>query len=246
MNFGAGNPPAGTRWVHEMSFIAPTTSTYTFDFSADYFGVIVPMFGPTSNMWIDGLAMIYAGSFNPANPCQNLVGGGDDGAAIVGFGALQPLFDINLVAGQSYVLVYTSWGALNPAGLGDFYYQFNVTPPIFLSDLIAQECTIGCTEIAQLQAATTLAQLTALGINEPTVTDNCGLAGGVTFTVSAVSSSDVCDDRFLTITYSATDVCGNTATCERQVLVENDVLETVCGNLRNYDNLDLEGFECDE
>lgn len=238
------NPPNGSKLYFTVPFTVSASGSYTFNFAH-----VLPA---SCNLVLtnDAIAMVYTGAFNPAAPCANLVGGGDDGAG------LMPVFTVNLTAGTQYTLVYATWGNVaNPFVIPPQFagfcinFSWNVTAGpglVVLNDVFVEtDCTIACTEIAQLTSATTLAQLRALGLTDPVASDNCDV-NPITFTVGPVSSSDVCDDRFVPITYTVSDVCGNVTTCVRQVFVGRDDLGSVCGNLRNYDGLDLEAFECDE
>lgn len=238
------NPPNGSKLYFSVPFTVSASGSYTFNFAH-----VLPA---SCNLVLtnDAIAMVYTGAFNPAAPCANLVGGGDDGAG------LMPVFTVNLNAGTQYTLVYATWGNVaNPFVIPPQFagfcinFSWNVTAgpgDVIMSNIFVEtDCTIGCTEIAQLTSATTLAQLRDLGLTDPVATDNCDV-NPITFTVGPVSSSDVCDDRFVPITYTVSDVCGNVTTCVRQVFVDRDDLGAVCGNLRNYDFLDLDGFECDE
>lgn len=61
-----------------------------------------------------------------------------------------------------------------------------------------------------------------LNIDDVTVTDNCG--GSVTILPASSISQFVCENQYLiTRSYSATDACGNTATCTHTILVYDDV-----------------------
>jgi len=57
--------------------------------------------------------------------------------------------------------------------------------------------------------------------------DNCGAIASVLF-VSDVISNQSCVNRFtITRTYSATDICGNTATCSQTILVNDQIPPTI-------------------
>jgi uncharacterized repeat protein (TIGR01451 family) len=57
-------------------------------------------------------------------------------------------------------------------------------------------------------------------INSVTSTDNCGGGAPVIAHVSDITINVVCANRFTVVrTYSATDVCGNTATCTQGIIV---------------------------
>ena len=66
----------------------------------------------------DGIAGIYAGSFDANDPCTNLIGGDDD---INGIFETEPSFTINLTPG-TYYLVSSTWVA---GQMGSYSWTFS-------------------------------------------------------------------------------------------------------------------------
>jgi ribosomal protein S26 len=84
--------------------------------------------------------------------------------------------------------------------------------------------TITCPQAVTVQCAS---QVPNPDINSVTATDNC--AGTVTVThVGDVISNQTCLNRYtITRTYKATDVCGNSATCDQIITVNDDTPPTI-------------------
>jgi hypothetical protein len=110
-------------------------------------------------------------------------------------------------------------------------------------DIICTDGAVSCDELEILAEATTLEDLEALNIELPDIADNCGIADLV-FVVGPVSSMEICEDRLVVITYTATDICGNTATCASVITILQDQLADICEGLENYDGIDNAAFEC--
>jgi Secretion system C-terminal sorting domain/Ig-like domain CHU_C associated/PKD-like domain len=100
--------PNGTAVYYDTyTFTAPITGSYTFT---------------GNSAGLDGFGFLYNGSFNPLTPQVNAIAGSDDTGGTPYNN--DPIITANLVGGQTYVYVMTSW---NNAALGA--YTINVAAP---------------------------------------------------------------------------------------------------------------------
>ena len=139
---------AGDCWAFEVN--PPQLSYYeTLEFSISVAGEYTFTMAPSDQY--DGIAAVYENSFDPANTCQNLIGGDDD---------LEPdqfetepslTVTLNLVPGN-YILVSATW---NELGTGEYFWNFEGPAPLVI------DCS-GCSE----NTGTTTVAFTA--------TDDCG------------------------------------------------------------------------
>lgn len=234
--------------------ITVATATLTVSESGDYFidfannadiaeeGGFFPGNGNDFFLSFNNVGLLVQGDWDPANPCDNVITGASTGSTTAPPGDISPAFVANLQAGQTYTLVsYAASGfVLPPTGFENVIFTASV---VNLDQCIIGN--IGCTEIDQLLNATTFEDLEALGITIPTFSDNCGISESG-FVVGNVNINDFCEDRFVDITFTARDICGNEAD-ELTVLVEidNDALATICDDLENWDGIQNPVFLCD-
>ena len=144
----------------------------------------------------DSFIALYQDSFDPTQPCKNLVAADDDNGA----GFLSQIV-ATLEANRTYIMVMTTF---NNSGndFGDFVINITSNANVFLVD---PACQITCLEVDQLVNG-----IIPPGL-QPEVTDNCGTA-----TVEIVNTDanfDNCEGGFITVTWQATDLGGNTARC---------------------------------
>ena len=137
----------------------------------------------------DGIAGIYEGSFDPANPALNLIGGDDD---IAGVFESEPDFMIMLDAG-TYFLVSSTWGT-GQMGV----YSWSFTGP---GDLLS-DCEVKCYELDALLSGD-------LEIPAPEVTSCIDFE---LYFSDSVDDSD-CGTTIVTRTYVAENANG-TSSCE--------------------------------
>jgi hypothetical protein len=216
--------------------------------------------------WGDGTMALFQGSFNPANPCENIIAQADDLISGSGFFAsFDPTIRMSagLVNGQTYTLMVSSWANNQTGNYGVAVFGENgasisggfptQTAPVTF-DLV-------CTDIDQIRltAPATYVVNAAGGIVSissglstilnrtgfPTVTDNCG---SILVTVSdVVSSAGDCGIVTLTRTFRAADrynsSCTGTprvVTCQQIITFRKPVIAEVI--LPNFTAV----IECDE
>ncbi|MBK8699653.1 MAG: hypothetical protein IPN29_08925 [Saprospiraceae bacterium] len=145
----------------------------------------------------DGIAGIYSGSFDPNDPCTNLVGGDDD---LPGIFESEPSFTVNLTPG-TYYLVSSTWGA---GQMGAYSWTF--TGPAALQT----PCVYRCYDVSALLSGAISVPAPLIEECSPyTVQKNIQLVG------------DECADQILEITYLVTDAFGYSATCVQEIAIEN-------------------------
>ena len=135
----------------------------------------------------DGIAGIYAGSFDPLNPAENLIGGDDDTGGVF---ETEPDFTIFLEAG-TYFLVSSTWGA---GQMGAYSWTFSGP-----GDLLA-ECMLKCYELDALLSG-------ELELPEPAVSSCIPYE---LFYSDNVETSD-CGTTVVTRTYVAVNANGTTS-----------------------------------
>ncbi|MCA0239181.1 MAG: proprotein convertase P-domain-containing protein, partial [Bacteroidetes bacterium] len=139
----------------------------------------------------DGFGALYAGSFDPSNPCANFVNSNDDGN-----GNLDFLITSTLAPG-TYVLVVTTF---SNAATGA--YTVTVSPSVLSGP--PSNCEFYCADKDGLLNGSIAAPL-------PVVTDNCS--------TPTVTKKDVfveggaCEDDYIVRTWTATDAWGNSSQC---------------------------------
>ena len=109
---------AGTKFYEAITFVASATGTYTFN------GV-----SPQ-----DGYGVLYSGVFDPANPCVGFLIFNDDTN-----GGLDPRIIFNLVAGNTYTIIFTSFGT-SVSGT----YTWSITGPGGAGIIAEVPCEIAC------------------------------------------------------------------------------------------------------
>ena len=216
--FTAGLPPYPGDHPYDMvAFRVPVTGAYTFDLNtvADEFE-------------LQGYLGVFNG-FVPGEPCTNLIGGVDQINEL--FGGPHETVTLNLTAGVDYQFVLVDYGITD---VNNFDWTVNITGPGGVGVLAVLPCEIQCTDIDALLAATTIEDLENLGIGTaiPVVDDNCSAVGcpepTITFTVGTPTSDDPCDvERYVPITWTVTDLGGNTATCVENIYINVPTLEEV-------------------
>ncbi|HOY08282.1 MAG TPA: hypothetical protein PLO67_22895, partial [Saprospiraceae bacterium] len=152
----------------------------------------------------DGFGVLYAGSFDPNNPCNNFIVASDDD--------FNNDFEIieNLAVG-SYVLVYTTFAN---GELGD--YAIDISPSVFLGQ--PNPCAFTCADKDGILSG-------SIAVPLPTVTDNCS--------TPTVTKKDVyvdgggCDDAHIYRTWTATDAWGNSAQCTQDIILSPYDLDDV-------------------
>lgn len=212
-DFGLGTPTGGNHPYDLVNFSVPVTGSYTFALVSQG-----PFIGG------QGYCTIYGGAgFVPGSPCTNLIGGMDE--------FIMTDFTVNLVAGQNYQMLIIDYGQLSG---NIFDWTVTVNGPGGVGILAAVPCEIGCSDIAALLAATTIEDLTDLGIESsvPDAFDNCeGPACGpltYSFTVGALSNTDMCaEGRFIPVTWTVTDLGGNSVSCTENVGIDLPTLDEV-------------------
>ena len=214
---GFVGPYPGIHPYDEVGFRVPVTGTYTWNLTTQ-----------ADQYQLQGYLGIFTG-FDPQSPCDNLVGGWDQ--IEENFTGVYNPFVINLTAGVDYSFVLIDYGITD---VNNYDWQLNVVGPGGVGLLAVQPCEVQCTDLDALLAATTIQDLEDLGIGTatPVISDNCNTAGcpalDLTFTVGTPTSNDACDeDRYVPITWTVTDLGGNTATCVENVYINVPSLEDV-------------------
>ncbi len=200
--------------------IGVSYDTYTFMVDADdtfvFAGTFLPSAGDPNNG--DQNGSIYAGSFDPLNPCDNLVAYDDDEVDGV---INDPMLTADLQAGVTYILVSTSF---SPGDFGD--YSWAISSAAGAVAFTPIEVTYFCTQIDEIYTPTeTTIDLdsTVLMTGNPTVSDNCSNFF-VTYSDEMVGTD--CDISILR-TFTVTDACGNTSSCNQTLNFTNPDLDLV-------------------
>jgi hypothetical protein len=147
----------------------------------------------------DSFIALYQDSFDPSSPCTNLVAADDD----AGPNFLSQIV-ATLEADRTYIMVMTTYDNTGN-DYGDFSISIASNADVFLVDTA---CQVNCLEVDQLVNG-----IIPPGL-QPVVTDNCG---NVTVEIiNTETNFDNCDGGFVRVTWKATDLGGNTATCTQQ------------------------------
>ena len=171
----------------------------------------------------DGIAAIFAGNFDPLNPCDNMVGGDDDIAP--GFNATEPIITLALAEGTHY-LVSSTWGSTNAgsfswtfSGPAEFQLPCDACSAFTGSALVTfnaiDECGNGMSAQANITVVDTTDPVWDLTPTDMTVEcdGSVGASGSYETWLASFSGSDVCSD--VTYSHNATglsDICGATGT----------------------------------
>ncbi len=212
--------------------------------------------------WGDGSAAIFAGSFDEAQPCQNMIAQQDDAFNGAGGVSLDPLFSITLPleAGQVYYLFTSSWQASQTGdytwnvysasgdgwiGSWDTTYitnpvDWSVDTSITFNGLPTTTLNLSsdliCTDISHiLNNPASLAYTGAA-----TATDNCTDDVEITFSDAIFGPNGDCDETVILRTFTATDGSGNIDQCVQEIRVRKATLADV--NLPPFTAV----LECDE
>ena len=210
-------PYPGIHPYDEVAFRVPVSGAYTFDLHTH-----------ADQYQLQGYLGVFNG-FDPNSPCDNLIGGVDE--INENFTGVHSTVTLNLTAGVDYQFVLIDYGITD---VNNFDWVVDVTGPGGVGLLAVTPCEIQCTDLDALTNATTIDDLDAIGIGTavPVITDNCNLTGcpapALTFTVGTPTSDDACDEnRYVPITWTVTDLGGNTATCTENVYINVPKLEDV-------------------
>ncbi|HMQ97005.1 MAG TPA: SdrD B-like domain-containing protein [Candidatus Nanoperiomorbaceae bacterium] len=233
--FLEASPQAGDHHYELISFQVNQTDYYTFEMNS---------------AWGDGFGALYAGGFDPANPCENIIAQSDDVFTGGGTASFDPLFGISLQLQQdkTYYLLSSSWTA-NQTGSynwnvysqsGDGWLGEYVTTVITNPDWTTTEVTnfVGlptvqvpitydliCTDIDEV-----LDQISSLEYTGyATATDNCTDPSDIDITFTDVVFDDDGDCAPVSIlrSFTATDGSGNSASCVQEINFRKPTLDDV-------------------
>jgi hypothetical protein len=185
----------------ELTFTVDVTGTYT-----------LAATGPG-----DLYGLLYEGTFDPANPCANFVTANDDGN-----GGLDPLINVNLVAGTTYILVTSTFGGNVQS---DYTWTFSGPGNLLAND---PACEAFCFE--------DIPNVT------PTATDACGIASLTS--VDQVIDGGNCGVTTIYRTWTATDIAGNTTSCTQEYRIKPATLAEVTPPT-NYDGINGPTLLCE-
>jgi hypothetical protein len=167
----------------------------------------------------DTYGYIYTGSFDPANPCANILAQDDDTA-----GGADPLLTFNAVVGQTYIAVIAYWGNFGPgvtAPQGAWQFTRTAGPGSILTvtnPSLAPECQFECYELDVVSNETVPMVLRAPGANRsvlttaPTFSDACGSA---TPSFEDRITKSNCGASKLVRNWKFVDASGNTSFCSQ-------------------------------
>ncbi len=205
----AFNPPAGLHYYDTYTFTVTQSDVFTFDLLTG---------------WNDGAMALFQSGFNPADPCQNVIGFSDDAFA-AGQAPFDPLLRLALPlqAGQTYTLLVTSWP---PDQTGDYEVAvisdgaglltgYEVVSQTFERELI-------CDDFDQI-----FNQPNSMAfVGEPTVADNCTDPPAISFTDTFSAGGD-CGEVVITRTFITEDEAGLTAGCTQEITLRKPTLADV-------------------
>ncbi len=208
---------------------AATNAYYeTLEFTTTTFGNYI--FEMVSNS-TDFDGALYAGSFDPANPCINLLVADEASSSIAG----NPKLDVTLPIG-TYVLV--TYGHTD-TDMG--HYQWEITSPTDVNGIPQSICTmtdtitIGCTiDLSTIPGPSAVdaceGNITPQLLSLTTDNFGCGRADGTV--------------EIITRTYRATDSHGNVSnTCQQVIKYVRKTLNAVTFP-PNYDDITLPSLDC--
>lgn len=234
----APNPPSGDHFYDLYAFEVTEDDVYTFLLNSQFSGA-------TFN---DGSAAIYQGSFDPSNPCENIIGHWDDNAPGFQPGARLAL---PLRKGETYILLTTTY---EPDVFGSYTWDIfadgdgaiknlPIQPITVTRDLICDDVdyvllTAPEMYVVDRDGATvpgTMSDNLREKLNytgRPTISDNCGY---VKVTVSdELQENGTCGDVVITRTFYIEDKynsdCSgapNTAVCTQRITIGKPALADV-------------------
>ncbi len=158
----------------------------------------------------DGYGHLYQGSFDPTNPCTNILDINDDSN-----GGSDFLISENLTAGTTYVLVVTTFDI---DVTGDYTVSLSGPGTVILGGA-PSNCTFTCADKAGILGG-------QIAVPLPTVTDNCSTPTLIKKDVF-VEGEEACDDDFIYRTWTATDAWGNSAQCTQVITLTPYTLDDV-------------------
>ncbi len=147
----------------------------------------------------DGFGVLYSGSFDPMNPCQNFLEADDDDNVTPPASQGDDFLLTRTLTPGTYVLVVTTFGG--NAAYGS--YTVSVTgPPGGITE--GDNCTFRCADKDGLLDG-------SIAAPTPLVVDNCS---NVTLTKNDVFEDGApCGDSYIYRTWTASDAWGNTSQC---------------------------------
>ncbi|MCB9281440.1 MAG: T9SS type A sorting domain-containing protein [Lewinellaceae bacterium] len=195
----AANPPVGIHRYDLYSFTVSKTDVYTF---------------LMESAWGDGLAALYQGSFDPTNPCENVIMSFDDAVLNVPYGLFDPVarLALPLQAGKTYILYTSSWPA-NTTGNYTWHVFADNGGKIngLASTTEALTFDLLCSDVDNIYNNDNSYALTGLA----TPIDNCS-ATIIDITDELTETGD-CGPIVINRTYEVEDVAGNTASCTQEI-----------------------------
>jgi|GEM_PF-478584 len=208
------NPVNGPHYYDLYTFTVSQPDVYTFDLNTS---------------WGDGILALYQGSFNPDQPCANIIALGDDNLNGT-FGIFDPFdpilrLSLPLEPGVQYVLMTTSFD-INQTG--DYSYTvysdgngqitgLPLTTQIGKRDLI-------CTDVDHIYNNLLSTQYTGIA----TAVDNCtDPVTDITFTDLILSDGGDCGEVVIMRRFKATDESGNFAQCVQEITVRKATMDDV-------------------
>lgn len=225
--------PQGTTPSSCMLSGAATNAYYeTLEFTTTAFGAYsFELVNATAGTNFD--AAIYTGSFDPSNPCTNLLAADEASSSI----ANNPKLDVTLPVG-TYVLV--TYGHTN-TDMGNYLWE--ITSPVDVNGAPQSICTMTDT----ITISCTIDINTIPG---PSAIDNC--EGSVTPKLLNFTSDNFSCGRadgtveIITRTYQAEDSHGNTSgTCTQVIKYVRKTLNSVTFP-PNYDGMTLPALDCSQ
>lgn len=236
---GSGTQP-GLHYYELIPFQVNVDDYYTFYLTQNF----------TGGGFNDGFVAMYQGSFDPNNPCENIIAQSDDNLG-GNQGPVGTLFDpviritLPLRAQETYYLFTSTWDDLvtgpytwivysdGPGWLGT-WTENCVTNP---------DWSVTCTDVFTGFPTTTqqivlplLCEDEDFIFNNPasvaytgnaTATDNCSGVLAPTFTDAVTGSNGDCGPRVITRTFYAEDDKGNDASCTQDITIRKPTIGDV-------------------
>ncbi len=189
----------------------------------------------------DGTAALYAGSFDPNDPCTNLLEYNDDSNPN---SSLDPLIITALMSAGDYVLVSSTY---SNGSTGNYSWTFDGPGNVLAR---TGECSYTCLDLAGLLADSD--DPIFIDAGTPVAEDNCNEP---TLTYEDELTDNACDGQIIIRNWVATDASGNTAACAQEIYLRplelsdidpNGQVDIACDLLDDYpspENLDAAGVE---